>query len=140
MFELDSTLRGDSVSLVETDKVLVRLINDARYPWVIIVPCIENASELADLSDAEFVFISNLTRDIARDMSRVFAADKINTAAIGNVVRQLHIHVVARTVGDAAWPRPVWGIGEMEPMSDAEIARRTDLLRGAESLRLLAGG
>ncbi len=135
MFELHPTLAKDSLAIIEDDELMVRLINDARFPWLLIVPKVSHAVELHDLPDALFDKVMLMARRLGIILKTGFAADKINTAAIGNMVGQLHIHVVARTRQDAAWPAPVWGAGQMVALSDAEAERRITLVRAA-----LAGG
>lgn len=135
MFVLNSTLENDSFPLMETDLCLIRLVNDARYPWVLVVPKIPNASELHDLTDEEYTEMMATTRTLGGVLKASFGADKINTAAIGNMVPQLHVHIVARLQDDAAWPGPVWGVGDMEPLSDEERAHREEIIRaGMNSL------
>ncbi len=129
MFTLHPTLERDSLPIFEDDDVLVRLINDARYPWVIIVPKVPDIRELHQLSEDMFARIMALACRIGAAMERVFGADKINTAAIGNMVPQLHIHVVARKTGDAAWPAPVWGVGDMQPLDASLKSQRIALIR-----------
>ncbi|MBO6519927.1 MAG: HIT family protein [Rhodospirillales bacterium] len=131
MFELHPTLEKDSIPVTETDGLLIRLINDARFPWLLIVPKVDGATELHDLTDHEYAAVMAMARSLGKVLKHAFDADKINTAAIGNMVPQLHIHVVARTRGDDAWPGPVWGAGTMVPMSDDEAARRIGLVRSA---------
>lgn len=133
MFVLNSTLENDSFPLMETDLCLIRLINDARYPWVLVVPKIPDACELHDLTDEEYANIMATTRMLGEVLKADFEADKINTAAIGNMVPQLHVHIIARRRDDAAWPGPVWGIGDMEPLSDNECARRSKIIRDGMS-------
>lgn len=130
MFVLNSTLKGDSVPILESADLLIRLINDARYPWILIVPTVPNAKELHDLNEDLYTRTMSTARKCGQVLKQAFNADKINTAAIGNVVPQLHIHVVARLKGDAAWPGPIWGVGEMEPLTDDELAKRLELIRG----------
>lgn len=129
MFVLNSTLEGDSVPVLENSDFQIRLINDARYPWILIVPKVEKASELHDLDEELFLMIISVARECGRVLKQAFGADKINTASIGNMVPQLHIHVVARHISDASWPGPIWGAGEMEPMTDDELVRRIELIR-----------
>jgi diadenosine tetraphosphate (Ap4A) HIT family hydrolase len=129
MFVLNSTLEGDSVPILENSDLLIRLVNDARYPWILIVPKMPNCSELHDLDEDLHTRTMSVVRKCGQVLKKAFNADKINTAAIGNMVPQLHIHVVARVKGDAAWPRPVWGMGEMKPLTDFELAKRLVLIR-----------
>lgn len=94
-----------------------RLMRDDRYFWVLIIPEIEGVSELHDLTDEDAALLAKLTRHLSQAIMVATSCDKINTAAIGNVVPMLHMHVVARHHGDEAWPQPVWGRGEAKPMS-----------------------
>lgn len=129
MFTLHPTLEHDSLPVVENDDLVLRLINDARYPWVIIVPKVPDIRELHELSEPMFDKTMALARHAGGVMTTAFVADKINTAAIGNMVPQLHIHVVARRRNDAAWPAPIWGVGEMQPLDQNEIIRRVSLIQ-----------
>lgn len=129
MFVLNSTLEADSVPVMENSDLLIRLINDARYPWILIIPKKPNCTELHDLDEDLHAQTMSVARKCGYVLKQAFNADKINTAAIGNMVPQLHIHVVARHTGDASWPGPIWGVGEMEPLIDHELAKRLDLIR-----------
>lgn len=129
MFQLHPTLEKDSLPIRDADGLLIRLINDARFVWVLIVPKVAGIRELHELTDAEFAAAMGMAARLGKIMKTAFDADKINTAAIGNMVEQLHIHVVARNVDDAAWPGPVWGAGAMQPLDEAEAARRIALIR-----------
>ncbi len=129
MFTLHPTLEYDSLPVVEDDDLVLRLIDDARYPWVIIVPKVPDIRELHELSEPMFDKTMALARHAGGVMTTAFVADKINTAAIGNMVPQLHIHVVARRRNDAAWPAPIWGVGEMQPLDQNEIIRRVSLIQ-----------
>lgn len=128
MFTFHPTLEHDSLPIVEDDDLVLRLIDDARYPWVIIVPKVPDIRELHELSEPMFDKTMALARHVGGVMTTAFVADKINTAAIGNMVPQLHIHVVARRRNDAAWPAPIWGVGEMQPLDQNEIIRRVSLI------------
>lgn len=128
MFTLHSTLERDSLPLMETDDCLIRLVNDARYPWSLVVPAHDGLTNLHDLDEDMYTRVMRTVRDLGAVMSAGFRADKINTAAIGNMVPQLHIHVVARFKDDACWPAPIWGVGKSEPLSTAEIDRRTSII------------
>lgn len=127
-FELHPTLAADSHPIDESERLMLRLIDDARFPWVIVVPKVPDAGELHALPDPVFAETIALSRRLGAVLQASFAADRINTAAIGNMVPQLHLHVVARRKNDAAWPKPIWGFGEMERMDDGEIRRRTSLI------------
>ena len=97
-------------------------MNDARWPWLILVPRREGAVELIDLGLADQAQLIDEAGRAARFLKGHAQADKINVGALGNIVRQLHLHVVARIIGDPAWPRPVWGHGAATPY-DAAAAR-----------------
>lgn len=129
MFELHPTLAKDSLPIHEDDDLAIRLINDARFPWVLLIPKRAELSELHDLDQDLYAKLMNLARDLGAAMKQAFDADKINTAAIGNMVPQLHLHVVARTTDDAAWPGPVWGAGDMQPMSEDAARERIQTIR-----------
>jgi diadenosine tetraphosphate (Ap4A) HIT family hydrolase len=110
-FTLDARLAADTVAIGDLGLSRLLLMNDARFPWLILVPRRNDLSELIDLEASDR---ATLMEEIAR-VSAVLKSrpgvDKINIGALGNIVRQLHVHVVARSVGDAAWPGPVWGSG-----------------------------
>lgn len=114
--------------LFEDDDLLARLINGARFPWVIIVPKIADIHDLHDLPGTMFFKSMGMVQTLGSVMMTALAADKINIAAIDNMVPQLHIHVVSRTRDDAAWLAPIWGVGEMLPLDQNEIKRRVSLI------------
>lgn len=116
-FKLDPRLEKDSFFIVELALSDVRLMNDARWPWLIVVPRIAGAEEIHHLSiDDEQVLIAEIN-EVAVALEAITGCEKVNTAAIGNIVRQLHVHIIARNEGDANWPKPVWGYGEAVPYS-----------------------
>jgi diadenosine tetraphosphate (Ap4A) HIT family hydrolase len=96
----------------------VLLMNDARWPWLILVPRREGLVELTDLELADQTQLMDEAGRASRFLKSRVRADKINVGALGNIVRQLHLHVVARVVGDPAWPGPVWGHGATTPYDD----------------------
>tara|TARA_R110000787_G_scaffold23762_3_gene67670 strand:- start:75167 stop:75574 length:408 start_codon:yes stop_codon:yes gene_type:complete len=134
MFQLNTTLARDSHPIVEDADLLIRLIDDARFAWVLVVPKVAGLTELHDLDNALFDKTFRVVRRLGRVLKAEFAAEKINTAAIGNMVSQLHVHVVARHKKDAAWPGPVWGAGAMVSLSDPEKTKRIQLIK--DGLRL----
>ena len=125
-FTLDPQLEGDSLPLLDLDLCLVRLMNDATYPWILMVPRQEGLAELIDLSIEDQHRLTDEIRIVSKALQSVSGCDKLNVAALGNMVRQLHIHVIARFVGDAAWPGPIWGkvpvVAYQGAASDALIA------------------
>jgi diadenosine tetraphosphate (Ap4A) HIT family hydrolase len=110
-FALDPRLAADSVPVATLDLCDVRLMNDARFAWLLLVPRRAGLSEVDDLPEAEQDQLWREMRQAARALRAAAPCDKLNLGALGNIVRQLHVHVVARREGDAAWPGPVWGSG-----------------------------
>jgi len=108
-WSLDPQLERDSVAAGDLALCQIRLMNDANYPWLLLVPRRRNVSEITDLTDADQAQLMREIAQAGRALKAETACDKINVAAIGNVVAQLHVHVVARFRNDAAWPKPVWG-------------------------------
>jgi diadenosine tetraphosphate (Ap4A) HIT family hydrolase len=133
-FTLHPRLAGDAIELARWPLSLVLLMDDGRFPWLILVPQRANLREIHDLPAAERAVLVEEIARAGRLMQSAFRADKINTAALGNQVPQLHVHVIARFTGDAAWPNPIWSHGPRRPMSAAERAERISALRaGLES-------
>lgn len=120
-FHLDSRLAADTVAVAELRLCDLRLMNDARWPWLVLVPRLGGAVELHDLSDGEQQSLLRETVMAGRALKAVTGCEKINTGALGNIVRQLHVHVVARNPGDPAWPGPVWGQGPRTPYDPSQI-------------------
>lgn len=112
MFKLDPRLEQDTILIGEFSLSKVLLMNDARYPWVILVPRVTGATEVFQLNDEQQAQLMTESSFIAEKMKTLVQADKMNVAALGNIVSQLHIHHVARFTSDEAWPTPVWGKGE----------------------------
>jgi len=113
-FQLHPRLAADTAFITDWPLCRVLLMKDARYPWLILVPR-RVASELHDLSPADRAQLIEECTHAGERLKAQIGAAKINTAALGNMVPQLHLHVVARNPGDAAWPGPVWGQGVAEP-------------------------
>jgi len=106
---LHQQLKKDCIVLGQLDLCAVLLMPDANYPWLILVPQRENISEIYQLSEQDQQLLIQESSQVSRVMVELFKPDKINVAALGNMVPQLHIHHVARFKTDAAWPAPVWG-------------------------------
>lgn len=109
MADLDPRLAADTEAIAQWPLSRVLLMKDAAYPWLILVPDRPNLVELFDLDPADRARLSEEIARAAQTLKRLTGADKINVGALGNVVAQLHIHVVARFRSDPAWPGPVWG-------------------------------
>jgi diadenosine tetraphosphate (Ap4A) HIT family hydrolase len=123
MITLHPQLAKDSVPVCTFELSELRLINDARFFWLILLPQREAVLEWFELDSADQLRLHQETMRVASALKAHTACSKINIGAIGNVVRQLHVHLIARNENDACWPRPVWG-SVMEPMRDSDLAAR----------------
>jgi diadenosine tetraphosphate (Ap4A) HIT family hydrolase len=126
-FELDPRLAGDTVFVADWTLCRVLLMDDARFPWLVLVPRRAGLTEPDDLDGNDCAALMQEIRRAMEALRNVAPCDKLNLGALGNIVRQLHVHVVARREGDAAWPGPVWGRGPAQPYTtdarDALLAR-----------------
>lgn len=111
-FELHPQLAADCFDLGEFDLCRLLLMNDSRYPWIILVPQRSEMSEIFQLNNSDQIQLAKESSYLLQKMAEIFDADKMNVAALGNVVPQLHIHHVARYKTDHAWPTPIWGVGD----------------------------
>lgn len=136
-FELDPRLAGDSVALSDIDAIHVRAMANAPWPWLVLIPRHPEAVELFDLPPAISAQLWALAYALGPILKREFAGDKLNYGALGNVVSQLHLHLIVRQVGDRGWPSPVWGRNEPE-LAPKHVAER--VLRLQHCLRLLVLG
>ena len=130
-FTLDPRLQGETRPVISLPLCDVLLMNDARFPWLILVPRQAGKSEIADLSEADQARLWQEVNKAGAALRATARCDKLNIGALGNIVRQLHVHVVARCDGDAAWPGPVWGSGHALSYNDAERRRRIENLHAA---------
>lgn len=117
-FQLDSRLAADTIPVGDLALSSVLLLNDARFPWFVLVPRIGGASEVTDLTEEQSVQLMREIRIAARVMMELSRPDKVNVGALGNIVAQLHVHVIGRFRSDPAWPGPVWGHGSRTPYPD----------------------
>jgi len=124
-FTLNPILDKDTVEVARLDICRVLLMRDKTYPWLILVPAIDGLRDLDDLSAPERSQVMSEIDLVSKAMKAVFQPYKMNVAALGNVVEQLHIHVIARFQSDPAWPAPVWGA---HPAEDYDDAQRQDVL------------
>ena len=129
MFELDKRLEQDTHWLADLPLCRVLLMNDSRYPWLILVPRKAEVSEVFDLDEAGQQQLWDESRLLLQQMEQVFKADKMNIASLGNVVRQLHVHLVARYTKDESWPAPVWGRGSAAPYNNEQLAKVREKMR-----------
>ncbi|HLH50890.1 MAG TPA: HIT family protein [Roseiarcus sp.] len=118
-FALDPRLAADTFALGDARLSRVLLMNDARFPWLILVPRRADLVEFADLSPDERSLLMEEIVAVSHALSQRQGVEKINVGALGNIVRQLHVHIVGRSRSDAAWPGPVWGFGARRPYQDA---------------------
>ena len=109
-WQLDAQIERDTVQVGDLTLCRVRAMNDATYPWVVLVPQRVGATEIIDLAEADRVQLMAEISAGATALKDITRCDKLNIGAIGNLVPQLHIHIVARRRGDPAWPKPVWGL------------------------------
>ncbi|MEX0837962.1 MAG: HIT family protein [Parvibaculum sp.] len=130
-FELHERLAADTFRVADLTLCRVLLMNDRRFPWLILVPRREGLRDFDDVAAAEKAhFHSEI--DLASAVLRAAtSAEKMNVAALGNMVPQLHVHVIARFSGDAAWPAPVWGAGVVEPYAETEATALAEKLAQA---------
>ena len=131
-FTLDPVLRDDTHAIGDLALCRVLLMDDARFPWLILVPRRDNKAELIDLGEADRILLMTEISVASNALKAIFNPDKLNVAALGNQVRQLHMHVIARFVSDEAWPSPVWGHGRAQPypphMAGSLVGRLADAL------------
>lgn len=131
MFELHPRLAADTVPVGRFPLSLLLLSKDANYPWCILVPLRESVFELHHLGEKAQRQLMQESCHLAEVMTSVFDADKMNVAALGNVVPQLHVHHIARFESDPAWPQPIWGVKPAASYSEAQLQDRLEHLRAA---------
>lgn len=134
MFTLDEKLNDDTIVLGQFDLCQVLLMNDQRFTWFILVPARQGVTEIFQLADDEQQLLMQEASYLSETLADAFEADSMNVATLGNVVAQLHVHVVVRKETDACWPDPVWGRGQAVPYQKDELS---DLV---SKVRLLLSG
>lgn len=120
-FTLHSRLEADSVFIGQLPLCQLRLINDSRYPWLLLVPALPELVEITDLSAEDYQLLWQEVRQVSEGLQSWCQPDKLNVATLGNLVPQLHLHVIARFKTDAIWPGPVWGQGEAVAYTEKEL-------------------
>jgi len=130
-FPLHDRLAADCITLDDWPLCRVLLMNDARYPWLILVPRHPALSDLHDVAEADRAQLMAEIDRASRVLKTRFDADKINVGALGNMVPQLHIHVIARFTDDPAWPGPVWGAQPAVPYESRALQERIEALKAA---------
>lgn len=132
MFTLHERLEADTVFVTDWPLCRVLLLNDANYPWLVLVPRRDGVSEVHELDQDDRQTLMEEMATAAHRLQNHLKARKMNVAALGNIVPQLHVHVVARYQDDAAWPRPIWGVVPPKPYEpealDARVAELRQLL------------
>ena len=127
-FVCHERLAADTVLLGLSRLCQVRLMNDRTWPWVLLVPAVPGIREIYELAPDQRQRLMEESCLLGEAMMTAFGGDKLNVAALGNQVPQLHIHIIARHQTDTAWPGPVWGVGQVERYSKIELKRRLDSL------------
>jgi diadenosine tetraphosphate (Ap4A) HIT family hydrolase len=130
-FTLDPKITAATIGVISLELCDLRLQNDARFPWLVLVPRRPGAVEIIDLSKADRAALFEEINAVSSALLTATRCDKLNVAALGNQVRQLHVHVVARFAGDAAWPGPVWGAGDAVAYEAAARDRLIAAVRSA---------
>lgn len=136
-FSLHPTLAQDTLEITRWPLCRVLLMKDRRFPWLILVPEREGIREICELEPSDR---TALVEEIARAeeiLLRLFSPEKLNVGALGNIVPQLHVHVIARSTGDPAWPGPVWGSGAAVPYGKRELEALRGRLRTCSTNRAL---
>lgn len=134
-FKLHPQLQADSVAVGSFALSELRLLNDARYLWLLLIPRVEGFLQWHELNPENFALSHEEMRTVANQVQISPDVERLNFGALGNLVPQLHLHVVGRHSGDAAWPGPVWGVGEAVPYTPPAMQQRIGWLRsGLQSL------
>jgi len=132
-FRLHLQLASDTVKVLDLDLCQVLLMNDQTYPWLVMVPRRDGMREMHDLLPGDQQVLMGEITAVSRAAQRLFKADKMNVAALGNMVPQLHFHVIARYEGDPAWPGPIWGVKPALPYEAAALADTVKAIKNALS-------
>jgi diadenosine tetraphosphate (Ap4A) HIT family hydrolase len=131
MFKLNERLAADTVLIRPLTLCQVLCMNNRIWPWLILVPARPDVTEIHHLPSSDRALLMEEVAQVSSAVEALFRPDKLNVAAIGNVVPQLHVHIVARRRNDPAWPNPVWGSGIGEPYDPAELDAQVKRLRDA---------
>ncbi|KZN50761.1 HIT domain-containing protein [Pseudoalteromonas luteoviolacea] len=120
-FELAPELQRDCIELAQWPLSTVLLMNDSQFPWFILVPKVDGAREIIDLNEQQQQQFWQESKQLSELLMAVFTPEKLNVAALGNMVPQLHVHHIARFTHDVAWPKPVWGLHPAIPYTDEQL-------------------
>jgi len=129
MFVLHERLKADTLAITNWPLSSLRLLNDATYPWLVLVPRLGEVSELHQLSEGDQAQVMLEINAASLIIDELYSPDKINIGALGNLVPQLHIHVLGRFTSDPAWPGPVWGAHPPKPYAEDEVDTVIERLR-----------
>jgi diadenosine tetraphosphate (Ap4A) HIT family hydrolase len=127
-FELAPELKRDCIEMADWPLCKVLLLNDSQYPWFVLVPRVNNARDIIDLSEEQQQTFWQESAKLSQLLRTVFSPDKLNVAALGNMVPQLHVHHIARYKTDVAWPKPVWGLFPAVPYSEEAVLKLRERL------------
>ncbi|AIL65629.1 HIT domain protein [Rickettsiales bacterium Ac37b] len=127
-FNIDQQLAKDTFYITELELSIILLMNNALFPWIILIPKRNYVTELIDLSTTDQQLLMHEIIYTSKLLKHFFSPDKINVATLGNVVAQLHIHIIARFKNDAAWPKPVWNTYN-EPYTTLTSTRLTEKIK-----------
>ncbi|MCO7189691.1 MULTISPECIES: HIT family protein [unclassified Pseudoalteromonas] len=122
IFQLAPELQRDCIELADWPLCKLLLLNDSQYPWFVLVPRVSGMREIIDLTTEQQLQFWQESAKLSRLIKDVFNPHKLNVAALGNMVPQLHVHHIARFEHDAAWPKPVWGVLPAVPYSEQQIS------------------
>ena len=128
-WSLHPQLKKDTIDIGDLPLSKVLVIRDANYPWLLLVPRRPDVVEIIDLDEVAQAQLMTEVSRAARALKEITKCDKLNIAALGNMVPQLHVHVIARRTSDVAWPRPVWGVADALPHDAEEVQHFISALR-----------
>ena len=128
-FKLHPQLAADSIIIGQFDISLLLMIKDAAYPWFVLVRQIVDIKDAYQMSEVEHIQVLRESRALCTALMAGFKGEKMNIAALGNMVPQLHIHHIVRSENDAAWPAPIWGHQALTPLSAQQVKTRIKLLK-----------
>jgi diadenosine tetraphosphate (Ap4A) HIT family hydrolase len=128
-WSLSPHLERDTINIGDLPLSRVLIIKDANYPWLLLVPRRSNVTDITDLDEVEQGQLMTEINRVSRALKEISKPDKLNIAALGNLVAQLHIHIIARRTTDAAWPRPVWGVAPAIDHDPLELEAFTGAIR-----------
>ena len=120
-FQLHPQLAADTHLICRAENCQILLMDDARFPWIVLVPEVAGIRELYELNQRQQQQAYQSILRVSKSLAEYSNAEKMNVAALGNQVPQLHIHIIARYQSDVAWPGPVWGVGQTEPYSADQL-------------------